>query len=281
MTKKKTPKKRKKRASPRRTGEHFATAPFTMSKSAVDSLPYQADATTAHFAFFHEKTLGADGASISATLAASCEADYQQLIELFGGAVPKGIPFKVSVAPKVPGALHFGCSDTEIYVGPIKGAPTSSQGYPLLMVAEMVEVFEATINNGWNCGYSNGEGLSRVLACALHPAGELPNMVTAGKWLNDRSPVSGRRYNWVDNTNFTDTDDFSNGCSVLFLNWLNEIRPYSWEEIVAKGADTLAGVYAKVTNGATDGWAQFKAFMDAKYPPGKPVTLTTDNPFRT
>jgi len=38
-----------------------------------------------------------------------------------------------------------------------------------LAVAEAVEVFEAIQNRGWNCGASNGEGLSRVLAQVLYP----------------------------------------------------------------------------------------------------------------
>jgi len=274
------PKKPRKRTGPKRTGEHFAAAPFEMAKTDVSSLPYVADGTTANFAFFHEKTLGAAGAAIAATLAASCELDYQKMVALFGGIVPNGVPFKVSVAAKVPGAMHYGCSDTEIYVGPIAGAPATSEGYPLLVVAEVVEVFEATINIGWNCGYSNGEGLSRVLACAFHPAGEIPGMVTAGKWLYDRSPVSGNRFNWVDTTNSTDTDNFSNGCSVLFLNWLNTVKSYGWDRIVAAGATTLGGVYANLTGGATDGWATFKAFIDTTFPLAKPVKITSDNPFR-
>jgi hypothetical protein len=68
------------------------------------------------------------------------------------------------------GAMHYGCLYTEIYVGKVTEVkdPTSDT-FSLLMMAEVVEVLEATQNKGWHCGYSNGEGLSRVLACQLYP----------------------------------------------------------------------------------------------------------------
>ena len=56
------------------------------------------------------------------------------------------------------GAYHFGCNATDLYIEP------TAQVASGFMVAELVEVFEAAINNGWQCGQTNGEALSRVLA---------------------------------------------------------------------------------------------------------------------
>ena len=38
-----------------------------------------------------------------------------------------------------------------------------------LVIAEEDEVFEANFGHGWDCGASNGEGLSRVLANTMYP----------------------------------------------------------------------------------------------------------------
>ncbi len=79
--------------------------------------------------------------------------------------------------------------------------------------AEIVEVFSAAQGGDWDCGASNGEGLSRVLATELYPA-ELDGYTTAADWLD------GGRPDDVNQTNPTDQDAVSNGCAVLFLNYM-------------------------------------------------------------
>jgi hypothetical protein len=67
------------------------------------------------------------------------------------------------------------------------------------LIAEEVEVFSAVQNKGWNCGASNGEGLSRVLAESLYP-GVLDDYSTAAAWLDTPD-----RPDWISNNNNTDT----------------------------------------------------------------------------
>jgi hypothetical protein len=135
------------------------------------------------------------------------------------------------------------------------------------------EVFEAAFGHGWNCGASNGEGLSRVLANDLYPGVEPSNFVSPASWLD-----APGRPDWINNTEGTDQDYVSIGCAVLFLNWMRFQLGYSWTQIIAAGASTLAQTYQNLT-GQTDGYALFMALMDRTYPRGTPSGLTTDNPF--
>jgi hypothetical protein len=177
-----------------------------------------------------------------------------------------------------PGAMHYGCMGTEIYIS-TKSSPATSNGYRLLLQAELIEVFEAAIGTGWNCGYNNGEGLSRVLATDSYPADELKPFVTSDVWLDKTPPGRPRRENWVDYIDPEDTNQFSIGCSVLILNWMRWVLGRSWQDIVGAGAPTLAGTYEKLFS-RDDAWVRFKAEIDAHFPEGSLSGLTTDNPFR-
>ena len=100
-----------------------------------------------------------------------CEADLGTLAEIFGSVPLPDLPISVIAVPwsKAQGAYHYGCDGTEIYCGVY---PDPSVQIPLVqgvLVAEVVEVFEAAQNLGWDCSKSNGEGLSRTLAEELHP----------------------------------------------------------------------------------------------------------------
>jgi hypothetical protein len=170
------------------------------------------------------------------------------------------------------GAYHYGCSTVDLYCD-VKTVPSLDIDYSrMLLVAELVEVFEATQGLGWDCGASNGEGLSRVLATALYPA-ELDGYATAAAWLDTPD-----RPDWVDQTESTDQDSVATGCSVLFLNYLNTQLRYAWDQIAQAGAPTLAQTYTNLT-GNSDGWTPFRQHLDAAFPLGTPSGLTTDNPY--
>ena len=98
--------------------------------------------------------------------------------------------------------------------------------------------------------------------------------MTAPEWLKHREQ------NWVDDKEYTDQDPVANGCGVLFLNWLRFAQGHSWKDIIDAAAETLAKTYAKLT-GSTQAWLAFRAAIDEMFPPTQPVTLKTDNPFRT
>jgi hypothetical protein len=223
---------------------------------------------TAHFAVYVDPGLGADGVQDAKVVLAHCEDDYATVSGYFGG-IAAG-PFNVVLFSNPGGAYHFGCAATDLYCD-ARTSPADGELSEFLNVAEFVEVFEALQSGGWDCGKSNGEGLSRVLATDVYPA-KLDGFATASTWLD-----SGRQ-NFVDHTFNGDTNAAANGCSVLFLNWMRFQLGFSWQQIVGAAAPTLGQTYAQIT-GRHDGFAQFESAIDARFPRGQASGLTTDNPF--
>jgi hypothetical protein len=245
----------------------------------VSSASYPSAGATTNFQFFYKASLGADGLDIAAGLKRECERSLSLLKSWFL-TNPPNLPFKVNVTddPAVAGAMHYGCAETEIYVGVIEKTSPASAVYSLLLAAEVAEVFEAAIGRGWNCGYSNGEALSRVLPAEIFPGAQTPDLMTVPDWLYKKDPGGRLRQNWIDQTDANDSNSFSVGCSVLFLNWLHFSLDYSWNRIVSAGAETLAGVYQNLT-GRSDGWQRFKVLVDNQFNSSKPH-VTNDNPFK-
>jgi len=240
--------------------------------------PVVQEGATANFVVYYDPSLGQDGKSCADGMLATCENDYGQTSAWFGGIASPTLPINVILAPLDSsgqgggGAYHYGCSAVDLYCD-VKNVPGLDIDYSrMLMVAELVEVFEAAQGVGWDCGASNGEGLSRVLATALYPA-ELNGYTTAAAWLDTPD-----RPDWVNNTDATDQNPISTGCAVLFLNYLNTQLGYSWEQIVQAGAPTLAQTYTNLT-GQADGWTPFRQQLDNNFPIGTPSGLTTDNPY--
>jgi hypothetical protein len=141
----------------------------------------------------------------------------------------------------------------------------------MLAVAEEVEVYSVLQGLGWDCGASNGEGLSRVLATEMYPA-ELDGFSSAATWLDKGRP------DFVNKNDPSDRNHISYGCSVLFLNYLHYQLGHTWESIVQAGGSTLAETCRKLT-GLSNPLTRFKAVLQTKYPEGTPSGLTTDNPF--
>jgi hypothetical protein len=229
--------------------------------------------STAHFSVFYDASLGADGTTIADAILGACEADYFRLQGYFGGITPPGLPFNVHVTPGSNGASHATCAATSMSIGARSTPAVDPAFMRSLVVAEADEVFEAAFGSGWDCGASNGEGLSRVLANAMYPGAEPANFVSAPVWLDTPG-----RPDFVNVTDPNDTIYVSIGCSVLFLNWLRYQLHFSWNQIIAAGAPTLAGTYTNLT-GRTDGLARFKALLQAHFPEGTASGVTTDNPF--
>jgi len=239
--------------------------------------PVVQEGQTTNFVVFRDSSLGPDGTSCADGVLATCENDYAQTAAWFGIAAPQ-LPINIIIAALDPsgqgggGAYHYGCSAIDLYCD-LKNGPSLDIDFTrMLLVAELVEVFEAAQSLGWDCGASNGEGLSRVLATALYPA-ELDGYTTAAAWLDTPD-----RPDWVNNNNPTDLDAVSNGCSVLFLNYLNVQLGFGWDQIAQAGAPTLSQTYTKLT-GNQDGWKQFRQQLDNNFPLGTPSGLTTDNPY--
>jgi hypothetical protein len=223
---------------------------------------------TQHFAVYVDPALGPDGHLDADGVLARCEADYATVAGYFGGLAAG--PFSVILFANPNGAYHMSCAATDLFCDAATN-PADGNYSEFLNVAEFVEVFEAVQAKGWDCGKSNGEGLSRVLATDPYPA-ELDGFATAHNWLDSKRP------NYVDRTVGSDTNGGGNGCAVLFLNWLRFQLGYSWLQIVEAGAPTLGKTYANLA-GRTDGFKQFKALLNSHFPVGQPSGLATDNPF--
>jgi hypothetical protein len=244
--------------------------PANAPRRARDGGPYTYQGETAHFRVFYEDRLGANGSSLAAGVLATCEQVYTFLQEIFRGITPPNLPFNIYIVTGDFGAYHTDCAATQIYCAAFSG--TNVDLVRKLVVAEEVEVFSAAQGRGWDCGASNGEGLSRVLATWLYPA-EQDMFASAASWLDTPD-----RPNFVDTNDPTDTNNISLGCSTLFLNWLRYQLGFSWSEIVAAAAPTLAQTYAYLT-GQPDGFQQFSALLQAHFPIGIPSGAKADNVF--
>lgn len=225
---------------------------------------------TTHFQVYYQ-TGFANGPAIAQGALATCERDYNAQVAFFSGIQIPTLPINILIGTGIGGAYHYGCAAIDLYCDGDTAANPDIDLTRMLAVAEEVEVFEATQNKGWDCGASNGEGLSRVLATELYPA-ELDGFSTASSWLDSNRP------DWVSKTDATDQNAVSTGCAVLFLNYLRYQLNYSWPQIVQAAGATLEQTY-KGVSGKTGGFAPFKSLLDAHFPPGQPSNLTTDNPF--
>jgi hypothetical protein len=260
-----------------------AATPITIGRGDFPKAVLQGN--TATFRVYADPGLGADGATIAKSVLAVCERDYTTIKGYFGGITPRNLPYSVVIVdlsqstagacggthPITGGAYHCGCDAVTIYCDVQRTPTLDPQFTEFLNVAEFVEVLEAAQNKGWVCSASNGEGLSRVLAGLLYPD-QVPEVATAASWLD------GGRPDWVNHTNPTDTNDLSNGCSVLFLNYLRYQLGHPWNMIVQSASSTLAGTYKLLTKDNQDPFPAFKALLDLAFP-SAPSGLTDDNPF--
>jgi hypothetical protein len=233
--------------------------------------------STEHFHVYYASVLGAAGDKIAQGVLNNCERDYKTVAGFFGQQRP--IMLHVLVAPLstnmdgTGGAYHHTCLANDLYCD-VQVTPTINADVTnALVVAEEVEVFQAVQNRGWNCGASNGEGLSRVLAEEIYP-GVLEGLgyYSAPAWLNSRRP------NWVGRTLPTDQNMVANGCAVLFLNYLHTQLGFGWDKICQAAAPTLAGTYRQIT-GKTAPFLGFAALLGKAFPRGTPTDLAKDNPF--
>jgi hypothetical protein len=223
--------------------------------------------STPHFRVYYETQLGSAGLTLAQGVLGNVEADYAAISTIFGGI--QAPPMNVIIARvHNGGAYHYGCAATDLYCDFGTGSVSSTS---FLVVAEMVEVFEAMQGRGWNCGWSNGEGLSRVLAQLRYPTEDTENL-SANAWLN------GGRPDFITANDLTDRNPVSWGCSCLFLNWLNVQLGFSWNEIVGAASNTLNEVYANLTD-SIDGFVQFCADIAVNFPVGTPAAALSDNPF--
>ena len=265
-------------ATPSETRHHvFVSRSHVKNPKAASPLAakskYIVEKETAHFVISYDSILGGNGAQAAEAISQTCEADFATLQDWFGGITPPGMPFQIRLTTDSQGALHATCAATELFIGANSGGGVLDLPFMRqLVIAEEDEVFMDAFGHGWDCGASNGEGLSRVLANDITPGVEPLDFVSSNSWLNSDRP------DWVNKTEQDDTKYISIGCSVLFLNWLRFQLNFTWKQIIAAGDTTLAAAYTNLT-GRADGFARFKALLDQKFPPDQQTNLITDNPF--
>lgn len=203
----------------------------------------------------------ANGNATAQAILKTAEADFQATQAWFGGAaLPAGqpgddqntprtaTPVQVLMDAQAGGAYHYGCNATDLYCEP---DPTLGSGF---FVAELVEVFEAAINNGWACGQTNGEALSRVLATERNGGIAQLQVQTGQAWW------AAGAADYVTTNSATDQDENSNGCGPLFLYYLHSQLGYDWKTITTTGGASLGETYQKLTgNSPATG---FKDFLD-------------------
>jgi hypothetical protein len=259
--------------------EHIAKSRAAAGAAAQFDNPATLRGSTPHFRVYYDPALGTNGIPLADDVIATCERDYSTLQSWFGGLTPPGLPFQIVITPLDSsgngsgGAYHWGCAATTLYCDAKWVSALDPEYTRLLVIAEEAEVFEAAQSKGWNCGANNGEGLSRVLAEELHPAGIVPWMISSTAWLD-----SPDRPDYIDNTDPTDQNYISTGCAVLFLYYLRYQLGFTWSEIVQAAGGTLEETYRTLTH-TTGGYANITKLLQSFYPPGKPSGLKTDNPF--
>jgi hypothetical protein len=229
---------------------------------------YTLRGSTANFDVAFDASLRSEGEALADAILGHCEQDLSQLRSFFGG-VSAG-RFRIFIDPGSFGAFHATCASTQIHCAAFTGMDGDLENF--LACAEVDEVLMAVQANGWSCGSSNGEGLSRVLATELHPA-SLGRFASASHWLN-----SSTRPDWVTQTEGTDRDHVSIGCATLFINYLRHQLRFSLAQIVQAGGSTLAQTYERLT-GSTDAFEPFASLLEARFPLGVTVDLANDNPF--
>jgi hypothetical protein len=241
--------------------------------ASVQAGPETLAGTTAHFQVFFANSLGTAGATLAAAVLAKCEQDFAQLQGFFGGLTPGGLPFKVHIQPGSNGASHAGCSATDLFCDAFGvNDPTLER---MLVMAEADEVMMAAQNKGWNCGFNNGEALSRVQAAEI--TGD--NFATGGSWMNSA------RQNFVRFNDPTDTNPVSTGCGALFINWLrhqgsfqNFSLNFSLAAITQAGGPTLERTFITL-GGFEYCFETFSLLLEINFPSGKSVKGFGDNPF--
>jgi hypothetical protein len=235
---------------------------------------------TPHFVIYTDGTGEGDMAAQS-VLAAS-EADFTAVQTWFGGIdLPPGQdgddrttvrtaqPLYVLMDPNAGGAYHYSCAGANLYIEPVPANQAA-----VLVVAEVVEVFEAAINNGWDCGHTNGEALSRILAVERNANLASVTVPTEQSWWRN-----GHR-DHVNDNGATDQNEDANGCGTLFLYYLHTQLGFSWTQIATTGGSSLGDTYQKLTGkGPQTGYQDFMGRLATIAPGGQLNVPSSGNPF--
>jgi hypothetical protein len=222
---------------------------------------------------YYDPALGAQGSALAQQILQISMNTYAECQAFFN---VQGQPINVIIAALdgatdgSTGAYHYGCSFNpggDLYCDAAFGNPVLTNG---LVVAELTESFMGAQAKGWDCGGSNGEALSRLLAEQLSggPDGVLAPYATGPAWAQAGRP------NWIDANEPTDQDAVSTGCGMVYLYWMMS-KGFSAAQITQAACPdgTLASNYKTLTGAAT-AWADFSAALQTLAGP-----IRSDNPW--
>lgn len=220
---------------------------------------------------FVDPTLGAEGLANAKALVTDADRLVQFTDATFastGGATQVIVFALFGVTDGTGGADHASCdyaTGGAIEVDASFGSPSRVSA---LFEAELCECSMG----GSLCQTSTGEGLSRWMAIAVSN-NALADYASAPVWFQDGMP------DYVNQTDPTDQNYDSTGCTMAFLSWLQSqgvtlarIAP----AMVAAGANgTLAQLYNTLVGApASEAWPSFQAAINAL-----PSGVTSDDPF--
>src|SRR5436305_4936538 len=221
---------------------------------------------TTNFIVFSDGTPNGDAAARA--MLTSAEADFQATRQWFGGLTPSGLPFYVYADPNAGGAYHMTCAGTDVHV---LSDPTLAPGF---LTAEIVEVFEAAINNGWDCAVTNGESLSRVLAFERHPEIAMEFNPTEQDWW-----AQGHR-DYINDNSACVTELIASVGGYLFLYYLHYQLTLVWSHVGGAGGPTLGATYQALTGyDPKQGFADFIAALRSIDQGGTLTLPPSGNPF--
>jgi hypothetical protein len=220
----------------------------------------------------YDPVLGAQGLELAQRMLTGVRGPYDDMQSFFGMT---GAAVSVVIAPLdgetdgSAGAYHYGCDFTAGGVLYLDATFTNTTVNPLdleigLYVAELSEAFMGPQNRGWNCGYSNGEALSRFLAEHETLPDTLNAFATGPAWDQAGRP------DWIDKTEPTDQDAVSTGCGMIFFYWMRALG-FAVPQFVQAGGATLSANYRALTGKDT----AYRDLLTAL----SGVTINSDNPF--
>jgi len=222
---------------------------------------------------YYDPSLGAEGQSLANALVGHVVTPYDDLQTSFGIA---GEAVNVVIAPLSGsndgsgGAYHYGCDFSAggtLYLdATFANAAVDALDLDVaLYVAELSECFMGPQGAGWNCGYSNGEALSRFFSEIETPPSTLPSGFISGpSWQQAGYP------DWISRTETTDQDYVSIGCGVVYIYWMRS-QGFTSQQITRAAGATFADNCQTLT-GKTTAYADLRAAVTG-------ITITSDNPF--
>jgi hypothetical protein len=222
---------------------------------------------------YYDPSLGAQGATLAMQLLSRAVVPYDNVQTAFGitGAAVNAVVAPLSGSNDGSGgAYHYGCdfaTGGTLYLD-ATFANTTVNALDLevaLYVAELSECFMGPQGGGWNCGYSNGEALSRFFSeIETHPNTLPSGFISGPSWQQAGYP------DWIGRTETTDQDYPSIGCGVVYTYWMRS-QGFSSQQITQAAGATFADNYQTLT-GKTTGYADLRGAVTG-------VAITSDNPF--